>query len=185
MKLIAGLGNPGKKYEHTRHNVGFLMVDYLYKTLNAESRISKKWKKSKKHNAEIAECVINDEKTILVKPLTFMNDSGRSLQSLAADYEIPHHDIMVIHDDIDIAFGKFKVKSGSGDAGHNGVKSIVAHLGTRSFIRVRIGIMPTDIEKKNIDTYSFVLKRFSKQEINGLIEEIFPQVYTTLVNHDY
>ncbi len=169
MKLIIGLGNPGTEYEKTRHNVGFLALDYL----NENGDFSN-WKKDKRANALVAESGTGKDKVIIAKPQTFMNLSGQSVQSLVASYQLPVANITIIHDDIDIPFGEIKIQSNRGSAGHNGIKSIIDHLGTKDFTRIRIGVMPTNIDKTHIDTKSFVLKNFSKEEQNQL-PELFKQ----------
>lgn len=149
MKLIVGLGNPGKEYEKTRHNVGFMVLDALHDS----------WKLNKKFNAEIAETTLNDVKVILAKPLTFMNASGEAVQTIAHFYKINPEDIIVVHDDKDIPLGTVKVQKERGDAGHNGVRSIVEHLKSNAFTRVRVGTA-SENKRKMQDTTKFVLSRF-------------------------
>ena len=160
MKLIVGLGNPGKKYEHTRHNVGWLVLDKLISDFKFQ--ISE----TKKINAEIFTGVINEQKTILTKPLTFMNESGQAVQALINFYKINPTDIVVIHDDKDLPFGTIKVQKDRGAAGHNGVISIIEKLGTKDFTRVRVGVATETLGK--MDTADFVLAKFSKEELPQL-----------------
>lgn len=131
MKLIIGLGNPGKKYVNTHHNLGFMALDFLREKSGAP-----KFKMNKKCNAEISK----NDNIIFAKPQTFMNNSGESVSKLLSFFKIAPEDISVIHDDLDLEFGKVKIGAGHGAAGHNGVKSIIGHLGTQDFNRIRLGI---------------------------------------------
>ena len=162
MKLIIGLGNPGKKYQNTRHNVGFLALDYVFKNWLTKQNFSP-WKESKKFQAVISEGILNCEKIILAQPQTFMNNSGLSVQVLSSYNKLDANNIIVIHDDLDIEFGKYKIQTNHSSAGHNGVKSIIEHLGTQNFTRVRIGIGRTDKQKQG-ETVKFVLNKFSLLE---------------------
>ena len=144
MKLIVGLGNPKKKYEKTRHNIGFRVIDSLDFT--------------------------QDKDVILLKPNTFMNKSGKAVQECLAYYKIPVSNLIVIHDDIDLLFGDIRVSKNSSSAGHKGVQSIIDELKTKDFTRVRIGIKPNH----EFDTTEFVLKKFTKQEekeLKGIIKK--------------
>lgn len=161
MNIIIGLGNPGKKYENTRHNVGFMTVDALAKKYNAA------WKFNKKFNAEICEA----ENAILVKPQTFMNNSGQAAQAIMSFYEL--NALTVIHDDLDIELGKYKISTNSRSAGHNGVQSIINHLKTKNFKRIRIGIKTELL--KNIPSEKFVLQRFGKEEME-IIKKLIPEI---------
>lgn len=149
MKLIVGLGNPGKEYELTRHNIGFIVLDHFFD--------GEKFKEKK--NALILEKNINNEKVIFLKPLTYMNNSGEAVRYFANFYKIKNEDILVIHDDVDFEIGTYKIKKSGSSAGHNGIKSIIEHLNTTEFNRLRIGISSPD--KNMID---FVLGKFSKEE---------------------
>ncbi len=131
MKLIIGLGNPGKKYLHTRHNLGFMALDFLQKNSGAPD-----FKMNKKCNAEI----IKTDEIIFAKPLTFMNNSGEAVAKLLSFFKLTPADLVVVHDDLDLDFGKIKIGAGHGAAGHNGVKSIIDLLGTKDFNRIRIGV---------------------------------------------
>ena len=133
MLLIAGLGNPGSRYAGNRHNIGFMVVDEIAREPGFSS-----W--SKKFSGEIAEGQIGGEKVVLLKPLTFMNESGRSVGEAARFFKIEPADIVVFHDDLDLAPGRMRVKRGGGHGGHNGLKSIDAHLPSRDYRRVRMGI---------------------------------------------
>jgi len=169
MKLIIGLGNPGEEYQKTRHNAGFLAVDKIVSrcsdipTFNFRS----------KFKAEISQGIINNEKVILVKPMTFMNNSGQAVQAVLDYYKINPKNIIIIHDDLDIPLGEFKISKNKNSGGHKGVQSIIDCLGTKDFMRIRIGI---DTERnKKIPTEKFVLEKFNEEEmrkIEGVIEEI-------------
>lgn len=170
MKLIVGLGNPGKKYSRTRHNVGFMIVDHLQKILSNEKMNS--WELNKKFNAETYDTTIRNNKIILIKPMTFMNASGQSVQLIAHYYQIEPKDIIVIHDDKDLKLGDVRVQKDRGHAGHNGIKSIIDHIKSQAFIRVRVGIA-NDNEKKMADTAKFVLRNFGlfeKKKVQEIIE---------------
>jgi PTH1 family peptidyl-tRNA hydrolase len=132
MKLFVGLGNPGAKYANNRHNVGFLALDRI-----AERHSLGSWRR--RFQGETAEGSIGGERVLLLKPTTYMNDSGQSVGEAARFLKVPVEDIYVFHDEIDLAPGKLKVKSGGGNAGHNGLRSITAHMGN-DYHRVRIGV---------------------------------------------
>ena len=160
MHLIVGLGNIGDKYELTRHNVGFMVIDEMTKNLSIKSNINK---------SNFIADVVKSSSNLLVKPHTFMNRSGQSVQAIKEYYKIENDDIIVIHDDLDLPFGTVKFKIGGGHGGHNGLRSLDAHIG-KEYIRVRIGIgKPTD---KN-DVANYVLSNFSKEELNKL-KDIIP-----------
>lgn len=133
MKLIAGLGNPGNEYALTKHNVGFMLVDELAKKFNAAS-----WKTQE--NALVASVYIGSEKVLLVKPQTFMNESGRAVGPLLSWYKLTPEDLIVAHDDMDIPAGTIRIRKKGSSGGHNGMKSILAHVKDENFPRVRIGI---------------------------------------------
>ncbi len=172
MILIVGLGNPGKKYQKTRHNIGFQIADVL-----AEKE---KWKKSKKANCLYLKKQINNKNVELIKPMTFMNDSGRAVRYAQKKHNIPVEKIIVIHDDIDLPVGAIRISKNSSSAGHKGVQSIINELKTKNFIRFRVGInqnnnltpkeskLPTGQAikqfNKKISTEKFVLQKFSKDE---------------------
>ena len=156
MFLIIGLGNPGKKYEKTRHNVGFRVIEKL---LN--DRLTTVDKKQK-FGAEIFETEVTGKKAILAKPQTFMNLSGQTVKSLIRNYKIKTANLVVIHDDIDLPSGKIKVSTNRGSAGHKGVQSIIDALGTKNFTRLRIGIKYHQATIKNVE--KFVLQKFTRNE---------------------
>jgi PTH1 family peptidyl-tRNA hydrolase len=143
MKLIVGLGNPGLKYERTRHNLGFVVVDHFLKDLEQVNKSS--WKDSSKFKSEIAEISWQPkagdmQKIILVKPKTYMNNSGMAVKALKDYYKIDGSDIWIINDDIDLPLGSLKIRLGGASAGHRGVESIIDALGTDKFWRFRLGI---------------------------------------------
>jgi len=176
MKLIIGLGNPGKKYERTRHNVGFLVLDALHNAL-VKHDISA-WSISTKFNAMTTGCVINNEKIILVKPMTFMNESGQAVRLLAEYYNLNHRDLIVVHDDKDLLLGEIKIQNNRSDAGHNGIKSIIEHFNTQDFTRVRIGVADENKNKMK-DTAKFVLGKFGlleKRKLEKIIEETVEKI---------
>ena len=177
MKLIVGLGNPGKRYQKTRHNIGFMVLDAIVDVWGQDQ-----WALSPKFNAEIASVVKGKEKVYLVKPMTFMNESGQSIQLIAAYYQITPENIIVVHDDKDIPLGEIKVQRDRGHAGHNGIRSIIDHLGTKDFHRIRIGIANTKKQEK-MDTADFVLGKFGlleKKEVNAVINKSIDLVETLL-----
>jgi len=163
MHIIVGLGNPGEQYEQTRHNAGFMAVDALAKKLGL------KWKSNKKFKADLAK----GDDVILIKPLTFMNNSGSAVAAALAYFKLSPEKLTVIHDDLDIESGKYKISVDSRSAGHNGVQSIIDHLKTKNFRRTRIGIKTSELEK--IPAEKFVLQKFKPEEkkiIKQLISEI-------------
>lgn len=163
MKLIVGLGNPGKTYQKSRHNVGFMVLDTWHKRLAKEGQ-AEAWNLSKKFNAQIAATnVLPGEKVILAKPMTYMNASGDSVGLLVAFYKLSMQDVLVVHDDKDIELGTIKLQTDRGDAGHNGVKSIVRVLGTAAFARLRCGVASSN-KKRMGDVSKFVLGSFSLLE---------------------
>ena len=166
MKIIVGLGNPGKEYEKTRHNVGWMFLDYYAKNNNVE--ISKE-----KLNSKICEIKHKDEKVILAKPLTFMNLSGNAVVKLKNWYKVDSNDIIIIYDDIDIDFETIRYREKGSGGSHNGMKNIVQMLGTTQIPRIRIGIGGLKYEKQ--DLKDFVLEKFRQNELDKL-EEIFKLV---------
>lgn len=153
MKLIIGLGNPGSKYDNTRHNAGFMFLDFFANKNNVSF--------SKKANYQYAQINQNGTKVILLKPETFMNLSGEAVKNVMDFYKIDPVDIIVIYDDLDMEFGKLRVKDNSSSGGHNGIKNIISHLHTQEFMRIKIGIK-NEYKK---DVKAFVLSKFSKDEI--------------------
>ncbi len=169
MKMIVGLGNPGKEYENTRHNVGFMVLDSFVPNFHME----------KKFEAAIKEDNIQGNKCIFVKPFTFMNESGFSVAKIAKYYDILPEDILVIQDDMDLAFEHYKLKMDSSSGGHNGIKSIINSLNTEHFCRLKIGIS----HDENGDTINYVLGKFSKSEIQFLQEHysLFQEIIESFI----
>lgn len=157
MKLIVGLGNPGNEYKNTRHNIGFQLLDYIAK-YNDVKFIKDKF------NGKYAEMYINNEKVILLKPQSFMNLSGEVVEKYVSFYKIDLSDVLVIHDDLDMNFGRVKIVYDSSSGGHNGIKDIERCLGTRKYARLKIGIA----NNKSIDTKDYVLGKFTDEEIRIL-----------------
>lgn len=157
MKLILGLGNPGEKYQKTRHNFGFRAVEAF-----GEKYDFPQFQLEKKFKAEISEKKIGAEKIFLAKPQTFMNLSGETAISLLNFYKPHLHDFLVIYDDVDLPFGSLRVREGGGSGGHNGVKDLIKHFGTESFARIRLGIANELLDV--MPTEEFVLGKFSKDE---------------------
>lgn len=179
MKCIVGLGNPGKKYTRTRHNVGFLVVDALRDKL-AETYTVSDWQLSKKFNAEVCGTSIGGEKIVLVKPMTFMNASGQAVQLIASFYKMLPKDVIVVHDDKDLMLGEVKHQFERGHAGHNGVRSIIEYLGTNKFDRVRVGVA-SENERRMRDTSKFVLSTFGLME-RKKVKHMIEQSVETIIN---
>jgi peptidyl-tRNA hydrolase, PTH1 family len=167
MFLILGLGNPGKIYQNTKHNLGFLVTDFLAKEFDLAT-----YKKDKTLQAEIATGKITGQKIILAKPQTYMNLSGLAAQKISAFYKIKPANIIVIHDDFDLPFGRFKISYDASAAGHKGVASIIKQLKTQKFIRIRVGIRNPDYKK---GAEEVVLKKLSASEKNYL-KQILPKI---------
>ena len=154
MKLIVGLGNPGKEYENTRHNVGFMVVDNYLKNEQLQ----------KKFNGLYTTKNVKDEKIIFLKPLSYMNLSGIVVNKFAEYFKISPKDILIIRDDLDLTIGTAKIKFNSSSGGDNGIKSIISSLGTQEFYQFKIGIS----NDKEIDTKDYVLSKFSNSELEKL-----------------
>lgn len=155
VKLIVGLGNPGSKYHETKHNVGFMAIDLWAKALNVTFSEEKVFK------AEVGSTFVNGEKVYLVKPTTFMNLSGIAVRALLAYYNIPIEDFIVIYDDLDMEVGKIRYRQKGSAGGHNGIKSIIAELGTQEFDRIKIGI---GRPKQGMTVINHVLGRFETDD---------------------
>ncbi len=166
MILIAGLGNPGAQYQHTRHNIGWMVLDEL----------------ARRHQIPIIKSqlealtgigLIGEQKVLLAKPLTFMNLSGRAVAALAKYYQIEIEDILIIGDDLNLDLGRLRLRPGGSDGGHNGLKSIAASLKTTDYARLRCGVgKPPTEERQQRGTVDFVLSKFSPDEAGMLQEEI-------------
>lgn len=165
MKIIVGLGNPDKKYEDTRHNIGFITADAIHDAYNFPVY-------KDKFNGLLSKGKINGEDVIILKPQTYMNLSGQSVGECARFYKVKPEDIIAFHDDLDLPFAKIKVKIGGGHGGHNGLKSLDAHIGNK-FKRVKIGIHRPDSKEKVVD---YVLKEFSKDEKTAIKNKLTPNM---------
>jgi len=157
--LVVGLGNPGPQYAKTRHNVGFMVADLLAARLGAPFKVHKR------SGAEIVTGRLGNRSVVVAKPRTFMNESGRHIGPLAKFYSVSPADMIVIHDELDIDFGKIRLKLGGGEGGHNGLRSVANALGTKDFQRVRIGIGRPPGRK---DPAAFVLEPFTAAERSEL-----------------
>lgn len=156
MKLVVGLGNPGPQYAATRHNVGFLVVEELARRLGARGL-------KRAHQAELAEATTDTTRVLLAKPQTLMNLSGQSVSAMLRYYKLPLDNLLVVYDDLDLAFGRIRLRPGGSAGGHNGVRSLIASLGTQEFARLRVGIgRPTR------DGISYVLGRWTPEERDAL-----------------
>lgn len=163
MKLIVGLGNPGSEYENTRHNIGFMVLNSL---LQQES-----WK------AKFESLYIKIDDVIYLKPCTYMNNSGFAVKKVVDFYKIKPEDILIIQDDLDLPFTKFKLKKNSSSGGHNGIKSIIELLNTNSFCRLKIGIA----HDRTIDTKNYVLAKFNFQNILEINNKM--PLYHEIINY--
>jgi PTH1 family peptidyl-tRNA hydrolase len=158
MLLIVGLGNPGRKYVLTRHNIGFIAVDHLAEK-GGEAFKESKW------DADLVKISLWSKPFLLAKPSSYMNLSGGPVSSISTYYRIPPERIVVIHDDLDLEVGRVKIVCGRGAGGHNGIKSLIEHLGTRDFIRFRVGI---GRPPEKMPPASFVLSKFTDQELTAI-----------------
>ena len=163
MKLIVGLGNYDREYDNTRHNIGFMLLDYIFN--DSDFVINKKM------NAMEYITNINGEKVVLIKPTTYMNLSGDAVSKYVNFYKLDVNDILVIQDDLDMSLGNFKLMLNRGDGGHNGIKDIVLKLSSKNFLRLKIGIGKSN----NIDIKNYVLSKFGKEEKETL-DGVFMQL---------
>ena len=182
LKLLVGLGNPGAEYNKTRHNVGFMVLEEIARKNNCNFR------ESKKLFGRTCEYGTGIEKTRLLMPNTYMNESGKSVRSARDWFNFENHQLIVLLDDMDLPLGKIRVRSKGGSGGHNGLKSIINHLGTSEFKRLKIGIGPpsSDQNERKSKTVSHVLGRFSKEEfvlLNFIIEEIISCIESITSNN--
>ena len=163
MKLIVGLGNPGREYDKTRHNVGFMVVDTIVSNLGLSFN-------KEKFDGMLAEVMINQEKIMILKPQRYINLSGEVIKKYVDFYKINVDDILIISDDLDLEVGKMKLRKQGGSGGHNGLKNIELNLKTKNYKRLKIGIS----NNKMIDTKDYVLSKFSKtdqEKINQIIDK--------------
>lgn len=195
--LIVGLGNPGEQYKNTRHNIGFRVLDYFKEEQNFSD-----FKLSKKFNSLIAKGKINEIENnkpiancknksiecsadlnkiiILVKPQTFMNNSGQAVKRIFANYKLQIADLIVVHDDIDIDLGKIKIVKNRGSARHKGIESIIKELKSKDFIRFRFGIKPKQSYRPVCRTKKFVLQKFDKEE-EKIVKEVIKKTTEAIV----
>ena len=166
MKLIVGLGNPGKEYENTRHNVGFMTLDHYLGPVC--------WKE--KFSGYYYEKNVGGEKVLFLKPKTYMNLSGNSVRQYIQFYKIKIDDILVIQDDLDLPYLKYRLKYNSSAGGHNGIKSLISSLGTQAIPRLKIGIA----HDRAIDTKDYVLSKFSKRDIDSFEEKV--EIFSSIID---
>lgn len=162
VKLIVGLGNPGKEYEETRHNIGFKVIDELSKNLQIPLNETKFKGLFGKGN-------INGTQVILLKPMTYMNLSGEAVGALMNFYKIPTDELLVIYDELDLPVGKIRLRYKGSAGGHNGIKSIIQHIGTQEFNRIRIGI---DRPERGMPVANYVLSKFKKEDLPVMQEMV-------------
>ena len=182
MKILVGLGNPGKEYEKTRHNAGARFLEMLRVNWEFPS-----WQYEKKFKADTSKGTFNGEKIILAFPLTFMNNSGEAVAPLFNFYNIPHQDLWLIYDDLDLPLGTFRFRPSGSSGTHNGMKSVIEKLGTSDFPRLRIGIESRGVKlpagtvgaPAQQNTTSFVLEKFTKDEL-PLFENALKKAYLEL-----
>ncbi len=155
MILLVGLGNPGRRYEETRHNVGFMVVERVV------ARAAGLWRE--KFRGRFAQVELGRERVVALEPHTFMNESGGSVRPAATFFKVPPADVLVVHDELDLPFGQIRLKQGGGDAGHKGLKSVTSHLGTPEYMRLRIGIGRPPAGFRG-DVADFVLQAFASAE---------------------
>ncbi len=164
MYMIVGLGNPGKQYEHTRHNVGFEVIDILAGRMGISVE-------ERKHKALCGRGGLKQQKVMLMKPQTFMNLSGESVREAADFYKISTEELIIIYDDVSLETGQLRIRSKGSAGGHNGIKNIIAHLGTQTFSRIKVGIGE---RPPRMELADYVLSRFSKGE-QKLMEQAFQE----------
>ena len=165
MKLICGLGNPGREYQHHRHNVGFMVVDELCRRARADLA-------QEKFEARIGQGTLGRERVVFLQPQTFMNDSGFALAQAIRFYKVDLDDVLVVHDELDLPFGRIQVKRGGGPGGHNGLRSIVEQLGEEGFTRIRFGIGKPEGPNAKARVVGHVLSSFNAEEEQSLRELI-------------
>jgi peptidyl-tRNA hydrolase, PTH1 family len=173
--LIVGLGNPGRKYEHTRHNIGFRVLDALHRE---SPEPFGKWKPDPNDVSRVASREGGTPVVVLLKPSTYMNNSGDAVSRFLSYYKLPPNRLWVVHDDLDLQFGELKANFNRGDAGHQGVASIIQKLGTKEFNRLRIGIGSN--KPLGIPAEDYVLQKFSKEEERAIEQQIIPDALSML-----
>ena len=169
MKLIVGLGNPGRSYDHNRHNIGFICLNHFARMQGI--RFSQK-----RGNARIGLGDVADNEVVLARPQTYMNRSGQSVSRLVQKFNIDLDDLLIIHDDLDLPLGKIRIRQGGGSGGHKGVNSIAREMDRQDFIRIRVGIgRPDKAEASDDDIIAFVLSDFTREEKRA-IAPVIPKV---------
>lgn len=168
MKLIFGLGNPGRDYKNTRHNIGFSLLDYIADKKGFSFD-------KEKFNASILEYNYNGEKVIFIKPLSYMNLSGSVVAKFVSFYKVDIKDILIIHDDLDMNFGRIKIVFNSSSGGHNGIKDIESMLGTKAYARLKIGIA----KNNEIETRDYVLGKFSTEELK-ILDNVYDKLSSVI-----
>ncbi|HFH7483964.1 TPA: aminoacyl-tRNA hydrolase [Streptococcus agalactiae] len=179
VKMIVGLGNPGNKYNDTKHNIGFMAVDRIVKNLDVNFTEDKNFK------AEIGSDFINGEKIYFIKPTTFMNNSGIAVKALLTYYNISIKDMIIIYDDLDMEVGKIRFRQKGSAGGHNGIKSIIAHLGTQEFDRIKVGIGRPN---GRMTVINHVLGKFDKNDeimISNTLDKVDNAVNYYLQTNDF
>lgn len=176
--LIVGLGNIGKEYESTHHNIGFMFVDEVAKSYNLTFKLEKKFK------CYLAEFTQNNQKHYIMKPTTYMNLSGEAIKPFMDYYKIPLDELFVIYDDMDLPLNARRIRKTGSAGGHNGIKSIIKETGSQDFKRLRVGIGRTTHQSENA-TIDFVLSKFSKSELSILNDTLSyaPNIINDLINH--
>lgn len=176
MYLVVGLGNPGKQYEMTRHNIGFEVIDYISKEYGI--KVNKI-----KHKGLIGEGFIDGEKILFLKPQTYMNLSGESVREVSAFYKIPPENIIIIYDDISLPCGSIRIRAKGSAGGHNGIKSIIYQLNSDNFPRIKLGVGAPKHE--DYDLKDFVLGHFANDEAEGIISAVksVPDIILSIIRH--
>lgn len=176
MKLIVGLGNPGKKYKNTRHNAGFLAIDNFIGEMMADPATPASFALRLENKFQNQIIPLPNSQGLLAKPQTFMNESGRAVMEIVNFYKIDvKNDLLIVHDDTDLLLGTVRTTASSSSAGHNGVQSIIDNLGTQDFHRVRVGVESRK-SRGDMPTDAFVLQNFTGEELKKLQADIFPKV---------
>jgi len=171
MKLIVGLGNPGRSYANNRHNVGFRCLDHFARKQGISCNL-------RRARSQLGMGEVGGTKVVLAKPRTFMNLSGEAVAALMRRHRLPTEDLIVIYDDLDLPLGKIRIRERGSSGGHKGMKSIIARLGTQDFPRIRVGIAPREGGEalaKRVDTVEYVLSDFAPEE-KPIIRKVYPEV---------
>ncbi len=179
MRLIVGLGNPGKQYDGTRHNTGFAVVDEII------SSQGHSFKDTPNHHCQTAEVMVGDEKVLFIKPSTFYNESGQAVRAVSDFYKIDPKDVLVIHDELALPFGTIRSRVGGSDAGNNGIKSVSAHIG-RDYGRIRVGVW--NELRERMEAPEFVLSKFSSTEramFGNVVDEVKQEVLKFITEEDF